>query len=175
MLRMVFLMVAIAVSHLASARSYTLEVSEAELQQKLSAVMPMTRHHSILTIELNDAMLNLCKDSNEISIFVHVKAFAAGQLQGTGRGRITGSLSYEPVQGAFFFHDPKISEMEIDKLQSQFAPQVRQITQQLISSTMALYPIYTLDDNDMQQKLAKSVLQAVEVKNQRLLLTLNAF
>jgi hypothetical protein len=175
MFRMVFLMAMIAVSNLANAVNYTLEVSEAELQQKLLTVMPMTRSHSILTIELSDAMLNLLKDSDEISIFVHVKAFVAGQLQGTGRGRITGSLSYEPLQGAFFFHDPKISELQIDNLQSQFAPQVREFTQQLISKTMAMYPIYTLNDDDMQQKLAKSVLQAVEVKNQNLLLTLSAF
>jgi hypothetical protein len=175
MLRTMLFVITLTSSQLVNALTYTLEVSEAQLQEKLMEVMPLSRSHSILTVEINDPKLQLLKGSNEISIFVHVKAFVAGQLQGTGRGRITGSLSYEPTQGAFYFHQPKISELEIDKLQSQFAPQVRQFSQQLISKTMAMYPIYKLDDDDMQQKLAKSVLQAVEVKNQSLILTLNAF
>lgn len=175
MLRTLLLIFLLGCSGLTKALSYTLEVSEQQLQDKLSAMMPIEKSHFILSIILSEPQLNLVKQTNEISIFVNIKALIAGKVQGTGRGRVTGSLSYEPTQGAFYFKQPKISELEIDNLQQQFAPKVKELTQQVISKTMENYPIYTLDDNDTQQKLAKSMLQSLQVKNQTLFITLNAF
>ena len=65
--------------------------------------------------------------------------------------------------------------MEVKNLPEKYLPKAREAAQLAIEKSLATRPIYRLKDNDLKQKLAKAVLQSVNVKNEKLLVTLSVF
>ena len=155
--------------------SYDLEMTEAELQEKISVLMPIERKKLFFTVVVSDPKVDLLSDSNEIAIFANLAATAPGGLNLTGRTQLQGSLSYDAEKGAFYFHNPKVMTIEIDQLPEQFAPKVKELTQSAMFKATEKRPIYTLKEDDLKQKLAKSVLKSIEVKDKKLVATLGAF
>ena len=100
---------------------------------------------------------------------------APGGLNLTGRTQLQGSLSYDAEKGAFYFHNPKGVTIEIDQLPEHFSPKVKELTQSAMTKATENRPIYTLKDDDLKQKLAKSVLKSVVVIDEKLVATLSAF
>ena len=98
-----------------------------------------------------------------------------GGVQGSGSAKITGSLKYDATKGEFYFNNPKIEHLEINQVPKQFIPDIKNIAQQLVTQVLAAQPIFKLNDNDVKQKLAKTALQSVSVKNEILFVVLNVF
>jgi len=175
MLRIILIIGFVAVSQIAMAFSYTLEITEQELQEKISAMMPMEKKKYFITTIISDPNVDLIKKNDKIGIFSNIEVIAPGGIRGTGRGKIVGTISYDSSKGAFFFHNPTITDLEIDKVPSKFIPKIKKIMQLAATKAMSRYPIYKLKGNNLKQKLAKAVLQSVAVKDGKLLVTLRAF
>lgn len=175
MLRSIWLILLMSASQLAMAYSYTLEISEQELQNKISSMMPMERKLLVVSIIISDPKVTLIKDSNKIGIFTNLAVIAPDGAKSTGRVSFTGTLNYDPNQGAFYFHNPVIEKLEIDKLSDQYSADIKQITQLAVSSAMAAYPVYKLQNDVLRQKYVKSVLESIAVNDGKLLITLKAF
>ena len=79
--------------------SYTLEISEEELQSKVSAMMPMKKKNMFVAVTVLDPKVDLIKQSNEIGVFANVEVVALGSLKGSGRANITGTLNYDAKKG----------------------------------------------------------------------------
>lgn len=155
--------------------SYDLEMTEAEIQEKVSALMPIERKKLFFTVVVSDPKVDLIASTNEIAVFANLAAMAPGGLNLTGRTKLQGTLSYDAKEGAFYFHNPKVMTIEIDQLPEQFAPKVKELTQSAMSKATEKRPIYRLKDDDLKQKLAKSVLKSIVVKDEKLVATLSAF
>ena len=54
-------------------QALTVKFTEAELQDKVSKVMPLVKTTSFLTVELTDPVLKLAQDKNEIELQLKVK------------------------------------------------------------------------------------------------------
>lgn len=175
MLKFTWLLVLLSVSQFAMAYSYTMEISEQAIQNKISSMMPMERKLLVITIIVSEPKVSLRKEDNKISVFTNLSVLAPDGTRHTGRVSFTGTLSYDASQGAFFFHNPLIDTLEIDNLPAQYAADVKQITQLAVASAMATYPVYKLQDSDLRQKYIKSVLESVVVADGKLLVTLRSF
>jgi Protein of unknown function (DUF1439) len=175
MLRILLCITLLIISQLALAFSYTLEITEQELQDKVSAMMPMEKKKYFVTVRMFDPEVDLSKESNEIGVFTNIEVITPGGFRSTGRANIKGTLSYDSEKGAFYFHNPTIVSLEVDKLPEKFSPKVKKITQLAVTKAMSVYPIYKFKDNKIKHKLAKAVLESIAVKNESLHVTLSAF
>jgi hypothetical protein len=175
MLRKYFIVLLLIISPNIMAYSYTLEISEHELQNKLSAMMPMERKFLVASVIISNPEVKLLKVSNKISIFSNITVIAPDGAKKTGRIQFTGNLIYDAPQAAFYFKNPVIENLEIDHLPEQYAPDIKQIVQLALGHAMALYPVYTLQDSDLRQKYVKSVLETVTVNDGKLQVTLKPF
>ena len=170
---LVFALLAVAQSSFAF--SYTLEISESELQEKVSAMMPMKKKNMFVAVTVSDPKVDLIKESNEIGVFTHVKVSAPGGIYGKGRGKVTGTLSYDASKGAFFFKNPKIVNLELDQVPKEYVKNIQLIAQVTAAQAMSVYPVYILNDENQSQKFAKSRLESVEVKDEELHVVLRLF
>ncbi len=154
---------------------YTLKLSEAELQERVSAMMPLEKKQLFLTVVISDPQISLLPDTDQVGVFLNVDAIIASGLKGSGRGRVIGSLFYDKSLGAFFLKDPVLDSLQIDRIPAQLNQQIAKVSQAMIASTLASYPLYTLNDNDFKQKMAKSLIESIDVQDQQLLIKFAAF
>ena len=157
--------------------SYTVELSEKRLQKKVSAMMPMEASKYYLTVTLSEPEIELIEGRNEIGVFTHIEVVVPkikrAEIKGSGRTKITGSLSYESERCEFFFKNPVIEMLEIDKVSERYIPVVKSIVQFIAQKILAKLPVYRLKDENLKHKLAKSMLQSITVKDKKLLLKLS--
>jgi len=165
----------LAMAQSSFAFSYTLEISESELQERVSAMMPMTKKNMFVTVTVFEPTVDLIKESNEIGIFTNIKVIALGSLKGSGRANITGTLNYNAQKGEFYFRDPTIVSIEVDNVAKKFIPKIKEITQLAITKAMSVYPVYKFKDDNIKHTLAKAALKSVTVEHEKLLVTLSAF
>ena len=157
--------------------SYKVELSEKKLQKKISAMMPMEASKYYFTVTLSEPEIELIEGRNEIGVFTHIEVVVPkikrAKIKGSGRTKITGSLSYESERCEFFFKNPVIEMLEIDKVSERYIPVVKSIVQFIAHKILAKFPVYRLKDENLKHKLAKSMLQSITVKDKKLLLELS--
>ncbi len=157
---------------MAMALSYTMEITEKEIQQRVTAMMPIQVTKSMLTVNILDPQVRLLKESDEVAVASPLEMTVPGWAKASGYINVKGSISYDALTGEFFLKNPTISEIEIKGLPEKYRPYAKEAAQLAIGRSLATRPIYTLRDDDLKQKLAKAVIQSVTVKNQKVLVVL---
>lgn len=176
MLRVGVFILLFAVSNLSMALSYTLEITEKELQEKVSALMPMSSKELFITVTISDPKIELFKETDKIGILLHVEVRALSGIYGTGRGQVVGTISYNPEETAFYFQDVTVERFELDHIPGEAAPSLKMIAQIVgiaANQAMLLHPVYILTDDDMKQKMLRSRLESVKVEDGKLLVTMS--
>lgn len=163
------------ISQVAFAFEYTLEFTELQLQEKISAMMPVTKKTMLATVVVDKAKLELIEGSDKLAIAAKLNAVLLGNLNATGDLKIQGTLSYNAKEGAFYLKNPEIIELNINEIPPRFHEQVKQLAQKGVAKKLSNQPVYKLKDDDMKQNLAKSMLKSLQVKNKTLIATLGLF
>ena len=167
-----FILISLAISPLAAA--YTYKLTEAELQEKLDT-QTFEHKDSLLKASVTDGKITLLEKDNQILLSAKVDILLLRQIEGQGSAAIQGQIHYEPEKGAFYFKNAKIQTLAIDNLDPEYLPLVQQALEKTLSKTLSRRPIYVLDDKDVKQKLAKSQLDSVEVKDKVLIFNFSIF
>lgn len=175
MVRRIIMIGILVFSQFSQALSYTLEITEQELQEKVSAMMPMEKKKFFVTVIVSNPQVDLIEESNEIGVFVNIEAIAPGGVKGAGSAKIIGTLSYDKEKGAFYLNNPKIISMDINKMPEKISPKIQQVSQLALTKALSKYPVYKFKDDNLKHKLAKATLESIEVKNEKLLVTLGIF
>ena len=155
--------------------SYTVEISEAELQSKVSAMMPMEKTAFFIKVILSNPIVDLTNGKNEIGLFAHIEVQMLGKIKGYGEVKITGALSYEADKTAFFLHNPKIIRLEIKNASEKVTFSVKKVVEVAARKILATRPVYILSDDNLKHKLAKSILKSIKVENEKLHIVLSLF
>jgi len=171
MMNKLILMVFFICASIVPAQAFTVKFSEAELQEKVTKVMPLVKKTPFMTVELTNPIVKLAKDKNEIELQLNVKLLTAG-LEKRGYARLTGSLSYQAEDAAFYVTNMQVHEVKVDGMPEFFTPQVIKIAEQVVNPVLDQMPIYKLKD-DLTQTMVKAVLESIEVRNRELIATLN--
>lgn len=172
---LLFLMAALLISPFSKALTYTLEMTEQELQTRVEALMPLKKKNMLMSLAVTNPKVNLLTETNQLSIFANIAVTTLGNFKGAGKGNIVGEISYDKQQGVFYFVNPEVRDITVDNLPAKYAPKIRDVSQILLTQAMAKYPVYKLKNDDMKQKLAKSLLQSVHVENGKIIATLKMF
>ena len=162
------------VSNSALAFSYTLEIPEQEIQERLTAKMPLKKKVLLTKVTLSNPVVDLIKESNRIGVDTDFEVRMPG-IKGRGRLNIVGDLSYDPEKGEFYLRDPEIAGLTVDKLPDRYDEEIRRILQPVAAKALATHPVYKLKDKDIKQKLLKAVLQSVSVRDEHLVVVLSVF
>jgi hypothetical protein len=172
MFRTLIFTVLVAVSQMAYALEYVQEITEQEIQAEVSAFMPIERTKYFVTITISNPIIDLLKETDEISLLANIEANAPGIIKGRGKIMINGTLDYDAIKGEFNLKNPTIVSLTIDDVAEEFMPEIKKIAQMTLSKAMMVYPVYRFKDTNIKEQLAKSVLKSVKVKNETLFITL---
>jgi hypothetical protein len=175
MLRTIVSVILLLPFHLAMAYSYTVEITEQALQQRVSAMMPMQKQLLFFSVLISEPKVDLVKGSNRIGIMANIAAVAPDGSKGSGKISLTGDLDYAAGSGSFYLHNPVIETIKVNNVPEQFAPDIKQVAQIILSNAMLNTPVYTLQDNDLRQKHLKSMLESVTIENEKLVIVLSTF
>jgi hypothetical protein len=175
MLRNIVVILIAFASQMVFALDYTQEITEQEIQEKVSALMPVVKKKYFVTVKISDPKIDLIKEINEVGILANIDASAPGGIKGNGEVMIQGALDYDPKKGAFYFKNPKIISLKIDQVPANFIPDIQALAQTALTNALATYPVYQFKDDNLKHRLAKSVLKSLKVQDEKLLITLSAF
>jgi len=162
-------------STLVFALSYTVEVSEAELQEKIAQVMPIEKKKLFLSVIFSHPKIDLAVGDNQIGIASQIDVLAPGGIKSTGQAKIKGSLRYEATTGIFYFQNPTIVQLQLDAMPDNFMPTIQEVAQMIVTKKLANLAIYRLKDNDLQQSLLKYTLKSIAIANKQLLIEFALF
>ena len=175
MLRSIIALFLLFSSHAAMALSYTLEISEEELQEKIAAAMPVEKKKFFVTVIFSHPKVELAQNANQIGIYSQMDIAAPGGIKSTGNTKITGTLAYNAETHEFFFKNPAIVDMKIGKVPELYVAPIKEITQMIADKMLSSTPIYKLKGGDLKGDMAKAMLKSVIVENKQLLVELELF
>ena len=148
----------------ATAFSYTLTITEQELQEILAKKLPIERTASYLSAKIYDSQVDLIDGTDQIGLFTKIDLVALGSIKGSGQAYVQGGITYNPAKGAFYLINPHILSVKIDNLPPDFIPEIKKIAQLSLEKAVQIYPIYRFKDQNIQEKMAKSVLESIQVE-----------
>lgn len=152
--------------------AFSVVISQDELQAKVAELMPLEKRNFLISLVFSNPQIDLMVGHNQIGIACQLDAVALGTLTGSGSTKIIGDLSYQAETGEFFLKNLSIDSLQIQNLPDEYLPQVTQVIESVAQNALSAYPVYRLDENDSQQKLAKAMIKSIEIKNQLLVIEL---
>ena len=154
---------------------YTIELTEAQLQEKIQAMMPFTKKTLMATVVVSDGKLDLIDASEQLNVAALIEVSAFGGFNANGNLAIQAGLLYKPEEGAFYLSNPKLVSMHIEQLAPDLQTSVQQLAQAALVNAMQRFPIYRFNEDDMKQKMAKAMLKSMVIQNEKIILTLSLF
>jgi len=155
-----------------TALAYSIELTEKEAQIAVEKYFPIEHVTAVATLELSRPAVYFEQWSNRIGLAVSVTTSMPGFIMAEGYGAIDGDLEYRQETGEFYLRDPKVRRLEIDNLPAEATTLLRQLLQEMAQQSLRLILVYQLNENDFRQRMARSVLQSVAVRNGKLILEL---
>ncbi len=153
--------------------AYTIELTKAEVQETVATYFPVKHITPFVMLTAHNSRVSLEQETGRIGLEFSVLANVPGILTGEGRGLIDGELEYRHKTGEFYLRDPKIKSLKLYDMPAEITATVKLALQQLMKQSLPLILVYKLQDNDLKQKMARSVLSAVDVHNGKLRLELS--
>ncbi|EAQ67347.1 hypothetical protein MED121_15509 [Marinomonas sp. MED121] len=170
-MKLIITLIIVLSTNLANAFSYTHSFTEAELQQQIEKVMPIVKQKYFLTMTLSNPQIDLIEGANEIGLKSNINVDAPGGMGGAGQAHIVGQLEYNQAEGAFYFKNARLVDLTLDGVSPELLPEIKKAAQSGLTRSLSKRPVYVLKDSDVKQKIAKSTLQSIMVKNQELEIT----
>ena len=165
----------LVVSMVADAFTLVKEFSEADLQAEVQRMMPFEQKTMFATIIVSQPLITLSEGEDSVGVRAHIQTISPNGAKGSGVVGVRGRVIYERSEGAFYIQQPELQTLDINGVDPVLSELIKPYVQALISGALSTTPVFVLDDNDAQQKLAKSSLQSVEVKDGKLQIKLKAF
>lgn len=155
--------------------NHTITLTEQDLQQQLEQVKTQRYEDGFLTVDLKQPAISLSSQHEGIALTGLVETLFLGNLKANASFKVLGKIKYQAAQGAFYLYDLELESLESEQIPQQYISSIKGAVSQLLNQVLENQPVYTLNDDNLQEKLAKATLKQVEVKEGKLLLTFSAF
>jgi hypothetical protein len=165
------------VLHCASALSfsYTLELSETDIQEKADAMMPLEKKKFFVTTTLTNPVIDLVETTNELGLSTDVSVKAPGNIVGNGKVSFTGTLRYDNDSVSFYFDNLKVVSLDVKKVRPDSLPKIKKILEFIAKKFLANKPVFTFRDDNLKHRLAESTLKSISIENETLIIELGLF
>lgn len=159
-----------------ASKDYVFRFSEAQLQDKLNAKLPLTKTYLfVFQVTLDHPRVKLTNGSDRVGagldVLLNIR-LGNEQKPLSGTLDVSGGVKYVPEQGEFFLTDPVVEHFAVQGIPDKYAEKINSIIAAALTGYFADHPIYTLQAGDTKQQAAKLVLKNVAVENQELVVTL---
>ncbi len=157
-------------SNIALSLSYTMEITEKDLQKKVQAFMPLTQKNNLISVTVKNPVIDIMKDSNKVGLSSAIDATALGGIQGSGTIDVAGNIIYNKEQGAFFLQNIEVMDFKSAKINDNYKDVVKVLAKELLNSALKAHPIYQFDTSKTEGQIAKSSFKSIKIKDEKLLL-----
>lgn len=155
-------------------KDFFLYFTEAQLQEKLSAKLPLTKTYlMILNITLKNPTVHLLNGSNKVQmgLDVSLNLNVAGEAKALGgKIEVSGGVAYAAGSAQFFLIDPVVEILSVQGVPQKYEERVRLALSKALATYYAEHPLYQLKSTGAKQAAAKLILKSVVVENQQLVL-----
>jgi len=155
--------------------AFTLELTEEEFQEEVSAIMPLEKNQLFATLIFTNPVVALLETDNKIGITLDITVTTLVGVDGTGTARLSGDLRYDNKTAEFYVNDPILHELMIDDFSEDMTEIIKDLARATLKTILLIEPVYKLKDDDLKQQLAKSLLKSVKVENKKMILELSPF
>ena len=175
MLRCLFLFLVLSFSNALLALSYTVEMTETELQNRLNEKLPYKKNYDLFNAVFSNSKVKLIGENNLLNISSDVSILALDFYQSRGTISIKSELTFRPKEGAFYLKEPMINELAITNMPKEILVEVKRLLQEALVYKASQIPVYKLKDTSAWEKMASALLKSVEIKEKKVLATLSVF
>ncbi len=141
----------------------SIELTEQELQTRLAARFPIQNCSLVIVcLDITSPKLKLVEDSDRVSLSADLAATVV-QRRYVGGLAFSGKVFYVAESGEFFLDDVEIHRFDLEGVPTQYTEMLRSRGPSLLRGVLANKPIYTLKNDNAQQRLARLALRDVRV------------
>lgn len=156
------------------AESRELRLTAAQLTRQLQPSFPQKRCLlGLACLNLRNPVITLHKDDQRLFVAADVGFDLNAQEAGKGKALIAGVPRYDSKKGAFFLDRPQVESLDVAGLGRAELGMARQLLNGMLAEDiLADQPIWTLDESDPQQAMARLTLRKIQVREGILILTM---
>lgn len=158
-----------------AAWGFTHEVAEAELQQKVSAAMPVEIRKPAYALTISDPVIDLAGADETVGVVAQVALDLPENMKAAGTVAVSGKLVYDPRAYAFFLRNVVVRKLEVEKAQESLLPVLRLGAQFALARALSVHPVYVIKDDSLKARFARALLKSVSVEDHKLILTMEIF
>lgn len=175
MIPRVFMLIFFLCGQAQAAHAWTVELSEADLQERIDKRLPIEKNKLLFTVLVSALKVELTEGSERIGMVADMEIKSPHLSSGKGRARLDGKLRYQATDGAFYFQEVEVREVTFENIPDKYHGLVRELFQHAVQRRLAETPVYQLDTNKTKQQIAKALLKSVRVMKGKLVLELSFF
>jgi hypothetical protein len=149
-----------------------IDITQAQIQSQLDPQFPIERNFLLLQLTLADPRVALRAGTDRIQLGMNVRVGIPSQPEQRGSAEVSGGLSYDPQTARLYLVDARIESLEVPGLSDRYRARVQEFAGVLIPEVMNRMPLYTLDQTDPRQALARRLVQSVQIVNGRVRIVL---
>lgn len=157
-------------------KSYTIVLTEAEIQTKLDAAFPITRSYlGGVEVTLSNPRAVLPEGSNRIIFTLTASVnLSLGKKKRTlhGTATVASGLRYDSKEHAFYLNEPKLEALEIQGIPVTHTKLVNKAASAVAKRHIESLRIYTLRRDELKQAAARVVLKELVARDGQLIIKL---
>jgi hypothetical protein len=157
-----------------SGKDFFLYFTEAQLQEKLNAKLPVTKTYLLFfNVTLENPKVHLINGSNKVlmGLDVALNLSVAGEAKSLGGTiEVSGGVGYAAGTAQLFLINPVVENLSVQGIPKRYEEKVRLAFSKALASYYAEHPLYQLKSSDAKQAAARLILKSVAVEHQQLVL-----
>ncbi|MEE4378996.1 MAG: DUF1439 domain-containing protein [Candidatus Competibacteraceae bacterium] len=150
---------------------YAIELTTADMQRAIERHFPLRREKFFTELTLSDPVIHLQEEAQRIGVNFAAMARLPGNITIKWRGLVDGLLEYRRDIGSFYLLDLKLQGTDSQGIPVKAMP-VQPLVEKLLQRALANTPIYQLDDQDLNQAIARLLVKSIHIKKDRLIVEL---
>ena len=149
----------------------TLEYSADELQQKIRPLFPVMQSKGPVSVTLLNPQILFDQPQNRLGVRFEVQLHSLG-VTAKGSAAVEGAVEYREATGSFYIVRPAVTELNVAGVPQLLLEPLRRLVDLAAQVTLRDQPVYTLNPNNADEKLAINHLKDVRVAEDRLVVQL---
>jgi len=154
-------------------KGITIKISAAQINKVVKPKFPRTKKSIFHELVLSNPHISFLSKENKIQCKVDTKfKFLFGGVTTKGKTVAAGRVAYDAKRGHIYIKDVQIKDIQLEGVSSNDLLVIKPIISNLMKATLNNLPVYKLDPNNKKHALAKKNLRSIEVKGNKLVVTL---
>jgi Protein of unknown function (DUF1439) len=145
--------------------SYTVELSQVELQEKMEKKFPFKKKKFLLTTLVSNPIVKLQNELNHILISFDIKIMATKTISFNTSAVVQGMLEYKQEEKSFYFKELEVTELNLKNIPKKFHKGLKKTIIFVATSYLNKFPVFKIKDKGLKLKLVGALLQDIKIQN----------